>query len=204
MGILSRDAFDQTQQGNGSFRKFLEKYPDIVQIERDGTTVYVSFQQQTKTSPMALHKKYRSGLKRQRIRVVPATIRFVILRDALRILSDQSDLRWRQLIDILATTYKKEEQNISKNMINDLLLVARQAQVIRTLKGKSLATAPIILQLEGDHVFQEAVVRCDAAYLREILELGEPFDIREASLALYDSPKYINYLEMIMSKWLDE
>lgn len=203
MGILSRDAFDQSQQGNGSFRKFLEKYPDLIQVERDGTTVYVSYPSKKEVST-ALHKKYRSGLKRQRFRIVPSNIRFVILKDVIRLLREHKELRWRQLIDMLATEYKKNGRNISKNMINDLLLVARQAQVIHTLKGKSLATAPVLLQLEGANIFQEAVVRCDATYLREILDLGEPFDIQEASLAIYDSPKYVDYLKMVMSKWMDE
>ncbi|PIE80582.1 MAG: hypothetical protein CSA11_07495 [Chloroflexi bacterium] len=204
MGILSRDAFEQTQQGNGSFIKFLEKYPDLIQIERDGTTVYVSYRRTDPVPTLPLHKKYRSGLKRQRFRVVPANIRFVVLKDVIRLLSKKSDFCWRQLIDQMASAYKKTGENISKNMINDLLLVARQAQVIHTLKGKSLATAPVKLQLENENVFQEAVVRCDATYLREILELGEPFDIREASLALYDSPNYVKYLKMVMSNWMEE
>ena len=153
---------------------------------------------------MELHKKYRSGLKKQRFRIVPASTRFVILKDVIRTFDEHSDLRWRQLIDLLSSEYKKKETNISKNMINDMLLVARQAQVIHTLKGKSLATAPVSLQLQGTNIFQEAIVRCDATYLREILELGEPFDIEEASLALYDSVKYVNYLKMVMSKWMEE
>ena len=89
-------------------------------------------------------------------------------------------------------------------MINDVLLVARQGSVVGTLKGKSLATAQIRLNLQGKNMFQEAVVRCDAAYLRGILELGEPFDIEEAAIALYDSPKYAAYLQMVMTKWMDK
>jgi uncharacterized LabA/DUF88 family protein len=204
MGVLSRDAFDQSQHGNSSFRKFLEKYPELVQLERDGTTVYVSYRKKEEVSATPLYKKYRSGLKRQRFRVVPANIRLVVLKDVIHYLGKNDDLHWRQLIDKLSTHYNKNEKNISKNMINDLLLVARQAQVIHTLKGKSLATAPVRLQLDGENVFQEAVVRCDATYLRGILELGEPFDIQEAALALYDSPKYVNYLDMVMSKWMDD
>ncbi|MBE2221212.1 MAG: NYN domain-containing protein [Anaerolineae bacterium] len=204
MGILSRDAFDQSQQGNGSFRKFLEKYPDLIQLDRDGTTIYVSYRSKEEDkSETPLHAKYRSGLKRQRFRVVPANIRLVVLKDMIRALSEHPDMYWRQLIDMLSADYNKHEKNISKNMINDMLLIARQAQVISTLKGKSLATAPVQLQLEGANMFQESVVRCDAAYLREILELGEPFDIEEVALALYDSPKYVPYLKMVMSKWMD-
>jgi uncharacterized LabA/DUF88 family protein len=205
MGILSRDAFDHSQYGNGSFRKFLEKYPDLIQLDRDDTTIYVSYRNSKEDkSATPLHKKYRSGLKRQRFRVVPANMRFVVLKDVIRTLSTHTDLHWRQLIDMLSTNYKENGQDISKNMINDMLLLARQAQVVSTLKGKSLATAPIQLQLEGGNMFQEAVVRCDATYLRGILELGETFDMEEAALALYDSPKYVNYLTMVMSKWMED
>ena len=143
-------------------------------------------------------------MKKQRYRIVPASIRFIVLKDAIRILSEQSDLRWRQLIDQMWTSYQQENKAISKNMINDVLLVGRQGGVFHTLKGKSLATAPIQLELQGANMFQEAVIRCDAAYLNGILELDDPFDIEEAALALYDSPKYVNYLKMVMSKWMDD
>ena len=203
MGVFSRDAFEQSQFSDGSFRKFLNKYPDVVEVEQDGTTIYACYPQKKKKAPVPLHKKYRSGMKKQRFRIVPANIRFIVLKDAIRILSKQEDFRWRQLIDQLSSHYKEATQVISKNMINDVLLVARQGGVVHTLKGKSLATAPIQLQLQGGNIFQEAVIRCDAAYLSGILELDEVFDIQEAALALYDSPKYVNYLEMVMSKWMD-
>jgi len=204
MGVLSRDAFEQSQFGNGSFRKFLNKYPDIVEIEQDGTTVYVRYPQKEKKPLVPLHKKYRSGMKKQRFRVVPANIRFIVLKNTISILSEQKDLRWRQLIDMMSSLYQEERQDISKNMINDVLLVARQGGVVHTLKGKSLATAPILLQLQGDNMFQEAVIRCDAAYLSGILELDDPFDIQEAAIALYDSLKYESYLKMVMDKWMDK
>jgi hypothetical protein len=205
MASLSRDGFDQSQFGNGSFRKFLGKYPDIVEVEQDGTTIYVRYPRKKEAvAQTELNKKYRSGMKKQRYRIVPAPIRFVVLKDAIRILSEQSDLRWRQLIDQLSTSYQKENKTISKNMINDVLLVGRQGGVFHTLKGKSLATAPIQLELQGENMFQEAVIRCDATYLSGILELDDPFDIEEAALAIYDSPKYVNYLKMVMDKWMDK
>jgi uncharacterized LabA/DUF88 family protein len=204
MGALSRDTFDQSKYGNGSFRKFLEKFPDVVQVEQDGTTVYVSYPKKDETPSLDLYKQYRSNLKKQKFRIVPSNIRLVVLKDVIRLLSEHTDLHWRQSIDMLSNTYKKQENTISKNMINDVLLVAREGQVIRTLKGKSLATAPIQLQLEGKNAFQEAVIRCDAAYLTGILGLDLPFDIEEAALALYDSHKYVTYLQMVMSKWMEK
>lgn len=210
MGTLSRDTFDQSQFGDGNFRKFLSNYPELIEVRQEGTTIYISYPKVAEPAGVSevvgvpLHKKYRSGLKKQRFRVVPSPIRFVVLKDAVQVLGEHTDLNWRQLIDMVASFHAGQEPAISKNMINDVLLVARQGQVVNTLKGKSLATAPIQLNLQGKNLFQEAVVRCDAAYLKEILELDEPFKIEEAALALYDSPKYVAYLQTVMTKWMDK
>ncbi len=200
---LSNGMFDQSHFGNGSFSKFLARYPHLVMIEREDTTAYIRRLQQEQNTAV-LHELYRSGLKKQRFRIVPANARLIILKDLVETLDQQSDLHWRQAIDMLANEYQEKGKDISKNMINAVMLVARQGQIIRTLKGKSLATAPVLLMLEGPARFQEAIVRCDATYLRQILELPEPFDIQEASLALYDSPNYVAYLEKVMKKWLGE
>jgi len=200
---LSKGAFDQTQLGNGSFSKFLARYPHLIIVEREDTTTYIRRHKQEEETAV-LHELYRSKLKKQRFRVIPASERLIILKDLVQTLDQREDLRWRQAIDTIADAYQEDGKDISKNMINAVMLVARQGQIIRTLKGKSLATAPVLLLVEGPKRFQEAVVRCDATYLRQILELPEPFDLREASLALYDSPNYTAYLDMLMKKWLKE
>lgn len=205
MITLSRGAFDHAKLGSSSFRKFLAHYPDLIEEEQEDSTIYVRYRAKEPVAPqldVAAH--YRSQLKRNRTRIVPAATRFVILKGIIQCLQEQGEVRWRQVIDTLAEEYKEKDKSISKNMINAVLLVARQGQVVHTLKGKSLATAPVQLQLTGDAIFQEAVVRTDAVYLRAILELPEPFDLREAAVAIYDSPKYENYLQLVMSKWMDE
>lgn len=200
---LSKGAFSQTHFGNGSFSKFLARYPQLVIIEREDTTTYIR-RHIVETETAVLHEQYRSGLKKLRFRIIPAADRLVILKDLIQTLDEEGQLRWRQVIDMLAQKYNADGKDISKNMINAVMLVARQGQIIRTLKGKSLATAPVLLMLEGPKRFQEAVVRCDATYLRQILELPEPFDLTEAALALYDSVNYTAYLEMVMKKWMGE
>lgn len=200
---LSKGAFSQTHFGNGSFSKFLARYPQLVIVEREDTTTYIR-RHIVEPETAVLHEQYRSGLKKLRFRIIPAADRLVILKDLIQTLDEEGQLRWRQVIDMMAQKYSADGKEISKNMINAVMLVARQGQIIRTLKGKSLATAPVLLMLEGPKRFQEAVVRCDATYLRQILELPEPFDLTEAALALYDSVKYTAYLEMVMKKWMGE
>lgn len=71
---------------------------------------------------------------------------------------------------------------------------------MRTLKGRTLATAPVLLALEGDRLYQESVIRCDMAYLEAIRALSEPFDLEQATLALYDQPSYRAYIKYVLSR----
>jgi hypothetical protein len=147
--------------------------------------------------------KYRTGLKKQRLRVVlPAELRIMILKEMIAAIKSKPEAQWRELLETLFEYYiNLGMTDISKNAINDILLLARRAQVIRTLKGSSLATAPIKLQLQSDKPLKEAIIHCDAAYLQAIRSLPEPFDIREASTALYDSTDYVAYLQAVLQKY---
>lgn len=59
---LSNGMFDQSHFGNGSFSKFLARYPHLVMIEREDTTAYIRRLQQEQNTAV-LHELYRSGLK---------------------------------------------------------------------------------------------------------------------------------------------
>ena len=200
---LSQGTFDHTRYGDGNFSKFLTRYGHLILLEKEDTTTYV-YRLQAASPTVVLHQQYRSGLKKKHFRIVPVPDRLIILKDTVQVLERHRELRWRQIVDLLFEVYQKKGREISKNMINAVLLVARRAEVVRTLKGKSLATAPVVLNVQGEKSFKEAVVRCDAAYLREILELPEPFDITEASIALYETSSYVPYLQMVMSRWMKE
>jgi hypothetical protein len=84
-----------------------------------------------------------------------------------------------------------------------MLIVGRKAGVIRTLKGRTLSVAPVLLALDSDKSFQEAVIRTDAAYLQAIKQLSEPYDLEQAAIAIYDAPTYVPYLERVEA-WLAE
>ncbi len=203
MHEASNGTFDNSHFPEKSFRKFLTRYSDLVELQQEGTTTYV-LHPKNKTEQRPLHLHYRSGLKRQRLRVPPANKRLTILKDLIAILKHNHNMRWRQLIDTLAEQYRNNNQDISKNVINSVLLVAREAQVIRSLKGRTLASAPVLLQLEGDSLYQEAIIRCDAIYLQGILDLAEPFQLEEAAIALYDNVLYSRYLQKVMDTWMGE
>jgi uncharacterized LabA/DUF88 family protein len=200
---LSNGAFDKSSYAEGSFRKFLEKHSHILEIKMVNTTLYVCRPQKQEVQ-RPLHERYRSQLKKARLRIVPMEQRFPILKDIIVNLQKNDQMRWRELIDVLAEKYEQEGKDISKNTVNAILLVARRAQVIRTLKSKSLSTAPLILEVKGEKAFQEAVMRCDAAYLQEMLALSEPFDLEEAAVALYYTPGHARYLKVVMKTYEPE
>jgi hypothetical protein len=147
-----------------------------------------------------LHLSYRSALKRHGLRVVPAASRLRILKDAIAYLQHVESARWHQVVEYLSEYYAKTEAPVSKSQINDVLRVARRAQVISVPPDgkKPLSSLPVTLKLAGDDLFKKAVMQCDAAYLREIKGFSDlPFDLDEVTLALYDSQRQAGYIRFL-------
>jgi len=195
---LSGGQFGRFQYSDTSFSKFLSRYPNHITIEKDDTTTYVRRAAQRTTRP-ELFRRYRSALKKQKLRVVPPRLRLVILKEMIQALQREDSIEWRELVDRLAAAHPGEEEGeASRNIINAMVVLARRAGVVRTLKGRTLATAPVLLALEGDRLYQESVIRCDMVYLDAIRMLPEPFDLEEAALALYDKASYAPYLKGLL------
>jgi hypothetical protein len=198
---LSSGQFGRLQYTDTSFSKFLSRYPGRLLVEKDGTTAYVRRAVQPVAPRPELFRRYRSALKKQKLRIVPPRTRLVILKDLIETLQQQDSIEWRDLVDRLAVLHPGEEDaEASRNMINAIIVLARRGGVVRTLKGRTLATAPVLLALEGDRIYQESVVRCDMAYLEAIRSLVEPFDLEEAALALYDQAGYAPYLKHLLTR----
>lgn len=194
----SQGAFDSQAYVESSFRRFLERFPELVTVEQEGTTTYVRRAPQ-RVDPTMLAATYRTALKKRRLRVVAPEQRLKILRDLVDLLQQEKDPRWRPLVNMLAERYARSGKTISKNVINDVLLLARRAQVIQILKDRSLSAAPVRLNLQTEKPFQQAVLRCDQTYLQEILTLPEPFDAQEAALALYEKASYAPYIQQLLT-----
>ena len=194
----SQGAFDSTTYIESSFRRFLERFPHLATIEQEGTTTYVRFPEQ-QVDPASLAASYRTALKKRRLRVVAPEQRLTILRDLIDLLQQEADVRWRPLVNTLAERYARSGKPISKNVINDVLLLTRRAQVIHILKDRSLSVAPVRLNLQREKAFQQAVLRCDGTYLQEILTLPEAFNVQEAALALYEKTSYAPYIQWLLN-----
>ncbi len=195
---LSFGGFSSSVYPEGNFSKFLQQYPHLIRLRQEGSTTYVT-RPPLGGSDKPLHIRYRGALKKRRLRIIPATQRFTILKSLIDLLREKQDMLWRDALAALADSYSYNNgSGISKNMINSVMLVARQGNVIRTRKGRSLSTAPVFLAATGEKVFQQAVIGCDSAYLEAILNLTEPFDLAEATLALYDNESFVPYLRRIL------
>ncbi|MFL7840226.1 MAG: NYN domain-containing protein [Candidatus Promineifilaceae bacterium] len=198
MTNYSDGRFSGSSYQQGSFSKFLQIYPHLVRIEQEDSTTYVTLPGVVDSSE-PLYARYRTALKKQRLKVIPPSQRFVILHALINLFETEQDLVWYEVLNKLNEKLSENEAlEISKNQINGMLLVARQADVIRTLKGRTLSTAPVILELNSSRAFQKAVICIDNTYLKAILALQEPFDFSEAAIALYDNESYAPYLRRIV------
>lgn len=200
---LSGGQFGRFQYSDTSFSKFLGRHADLIKIEKEGTTTYVRRTNEL-SSPTELFRRYRTALKKQKLRVVSPRIRMIMLKDMIDILQKDDNLKWQDLVDQLAARHPAAENSeTSRNSINAMVVLARRAGVVRTLKGKTLSTAPVLLAIEGPKMFQESVVRCDMVYLDAIRALPEPFDLTEAALAIYDHSSYAPYLRQVLVRLED-
>ena len=201
MQELSNGSFDETHHGDPNFRHFLGRYPTLVQAQQKGTTLLVS-RPESYVEPEDLHVLYRSALKKRGLRIVPSDVRLMILRDIVTLLQHREQMEWRQIVNHLAGYYqRKDKQDISKSYVNDVLRVARRADVVGVQDGGGLATAAVMLRITGDRALQEAVIKCDLVYLKEIQSLEEPFDLDQASIALYEDIGHSRYLKVILSRF---
>jgi len=201
MQVLSDNAFDEAHLGDESFLQFLEHYPNLVQVQRKGTTL-MAHRPQNYLRPDELHLQYRSELKKKGLRVVPSELRLLILKDVVTLLGRSRDQQWRKMVNLLSDYYQRTDRtDLSKSFVNDVLRIARRAEVIGIDNGSSLAKAPVSLLLSGDRLFQEAVIKCDATYLREIHNLNRPFNLEQASIALYEDVGHLRYLQVLLNRF---
>ena len=205
MVALSNGLFDHTDYGDVNFRQFLIRHPNLVSIQQNGTTTYVR-RPTTSNGKKPLHQRYRTILKKQRLRVIPSNTRLFLLQELIQALQQPGSHEWRQIVVNLADEKNQKIYNlpISRNIVNATLLLAREAEVIDTVKGSSLAETPVTLRISGKHLFKQAVLRCDITYLRQIQRLAEPFDIEEAAIALYETVERAPYLLAIKERYLTE
>jgi uncharacterized LabA/DUF88 family protein len=201
MQELSDGDFDETQQGYENFRHFLEHYPELVTVQQKGTTLLAQ-RPENLVDQAELHLHYRSNLKKRGLRVVPSAVRLEVLRSLIEMLRKVGQAPWRELVDAIAEK-NGGELEISKSFVNDVLRLARRAEVVGVGTANRLAAAPVSLQLAGGRVFQDAVIRCDATYLKELQALGLPFDLEEASLALYETVGHARYLKVVLNRFTD-
>ena len=201
MQELSNGSFDEEGLGYETFREFLAQHPELIQVQQKGTTLLVH-RPENYIEPEELYLQYRSSLKKRGLRVVPSEIRLQILKDTITLLQHRPKIEWRQLVNQLVDYYVRSgREEISKSYVNDVLRVARRAMVVGVDNGRSLARAPVYLKINGQRAFQDAVIRCDVTYLKEMQDLTDPFNLEQASVALYENVGHVRYLKVLLSRF---
>lgn len=198
---ISNGEFSSSEQSKTGFSKLLQQYPELVSLEHEGSTLYVGRPQATVDE---LPRSYRSALKRHGLRVVPVSTRLHVIKDIIAYLQHADETHWQKIVEYLSKFYADKGETVSKSHINDVLRVARRAKVITVASNgnKPLSALAVTLALEGENLFRQAVMRCDAAYLCEIKNFADlPFDIEQAAIALYDSSTYTPYIRLIHAQF---
>jgi hypothetical protein len=141
-------------------------------------------------------------LKKKGLRVVPPEIRLSVLRNMIGLLQQGTEWRWKTLVDALIEQHQDTgEQTLSKSLVHDVIRLAKRAGVIETSGNqRSLSSTVLALSLREGKVFQEAVMRCDAAYLHALADIATPLDFDQASHALYYDGEYSRYLKVVLNR----
>src|SRR5690606_22160318 len=125
--------FDEAELGATNFRAFLEKFPEVVRLELQGTTLFASQVLDDEESAAELHVRYRHILKKRGLRVVPAPIRLQVLKDVIALLQNNDQMLWKTIVDTIADNYRENEGlAVSKGHIHDTLRIARRSEVVTT------------------------------------------------------------------------
>jgi uncharacterized protein (TIGR00288 family) len=198
---LSKGAFDETTQGCKNFRQFLEQFPHLVELQQTGSTLFIC-RPQAHREAVELHLHYRTTLKKKGLRIVPARERLMILQDIITLLQTREMMIWQDVVDALTSYYKdKEDSTVSKSFVGDVMRVAQRARIIQVPDDTPWSAAPVRLALQGERLFQEAVMRCDAVYLQAMEPVRERLDLEEAALALYDTVGRARYLKVVLAHY---
>ncbi len=194
---ISGEQFGDYMQGRLGFGRILEKHTDIVQLYRDGTTLYVLPKGLTVNETDGLVALYKTHLKQLGYRVVTHEIRLTILHDIITYLKQNRPIPWQGLIEMLADWYEKNDKSVSKSSISYVMRAARKAGVLRLPDSRlgPLSAAHVTLGIDS---FRDAVMACDQFYIREIQKGKMMFDVNQVTVALYGSTEKRNYIEYLL------
>jgi hypothetical protein len=156
------------------------------------------------TKPLHLH--YSSELKKNRLRIVPASSRLPIIKDIVNILKGNEPIAWRKIVQTVFDKHENDDLDISKSKISDVMRLLQLGEVlaIDLDKGRMHTNAPVGLHLNGNRTLQEAVMRGDATYLQHIQKLSDSVDFDEAAMALYETTGRARYLKVLQQQYKDK
>jgi hypothetical protein len=150
-----------------------------------------------------LHVQYSAELKKNRLRIVPASARLPIIKDIVNTLKGEKPMAWRNVVQVVYDKHENDDVKVSKSKIGDVMRLLQLGEVlaIDLDKGRMHTNAPVGLQLNGNRTIQEAVMRGDATYLQHIQKFNKGVDFDEAALALYETVGRARYLKVLQQQY---
>ena len=193
--LRKKSSFSERRYGFPDFSAFLESAAKrgLLQLKPHPTGGYlVDIKRSDQTSPeqseMPDVTQYQSQLNRLSLRPQPAEIREKIVADIVKELdnwkSDNGKPTTRNLIQHLADSYRQQELEISKNMIQDVVRTLMQTGCVLGASGHPPMSygEPIKINLSADELLDE----CNKLFIWYLAQsFAAPFNLQALSEILF-------------------
>jgi uncharacterized protein (TIGR00288 family) len=202
-------SFDEKNYGYRQFINFLEDCRDVVKLSKEDFNVWVSLltpaEKEAISSELPLYARYRAYLNRKGVRPVKPDLRLTIMKDFSELVKGSADERvtLKSAAASLKEQYDAQELIISKSKIQDVIRIIVRSDCLdfESLTTPAFST-PISLKEEMD--FEKIVTRCDSTYLHMLIEGFKDVDLEQASIALYETPEKVSYLEDLLNSIIEK
>jgi uncharacterized protein (TIGR00288 family) len=197
-------SFDEKNYGYKQFIKFLEDCKDVVKLSKEDFNVWVSLltpaEEEAISSEFPLYVQYRAYLNKRGIRPVKSDLRLTIMKDFFELVNGSAD---RGVTLKSAAAYLKEQYDaqgliISKRKIQDVIRIIVRSDCL-DFEDVTTHTFSTPVSFKEGMDFEELVARCDSGYLYTLVEGFQDVDLKQASVALYETPEKVAYLENLLN-----
>lgn len=188
-------SFSEANYGYPQFRAFLEAHQDMVTIQEQNLQLYVSARKtedagrapaESTAAPPVVKPvtdpalRYRNYLREAGLRVVEPATRLQVLTDFLAVLhAHGKPLSLNAAADLLKDRYDAGNALTPKVAVPDMMRLLIMSDALRYAGGHPSGDAPLL----PDEQLTVAALseRCDAVYIRHLVEGGIP--VQQAALA---------------------
>ncbi len=181
-------SFNEANYGFPQFRAFLEAHQDMVAIQEQNLQLYISLRKAAENSPVLAESaapppvakpitdpvvRYRNFLREAGLRVVEPATRAQILNDFLATLHTHGEpLSLNAAADLLKDRYDAENALTPKVAVPDMMRLLIMSNALHYAGGQPSGDAALLVA--GQLAVEPLAERCDAVYVRHLIEGGIP------------------------------